>query len=216
MPRIPYDNNHPAQNQPRATDLNTTIRSTELTCPKKPGHRGETAVYLQDTDVDLKLKILADSIAKEYLALDFSKNGDIKDISVDDLSNTAYIFVDNDGKPTKILAPSVLRKEITWDDLADSTKQKIQAAIDAVKLTAGRNIVIDSDNKINANIGVETVNGKTGDVSLTASDIPGVPTKVSQLENDTGYLTAADLSNYVTDDELAAALNSIEIDGGRI
>ena len=83
-------------------------------------------------------------------------------------------------------------------------------------MTAGRNIVIDSNNKINANIGVETINGKTGNVNLMASDIPGIPTKVSQLENDKGYLTTADLSMYVTDVELEAALNSIEIDGGRI
>jgi len=100
--------------------------------------------------------------------------------------------------------------------LADSTKQKIQAAIDAAKLTAGRNIVISGDNVISANIGVETVNGKTGRVSLSASDIPGLPTKVSQFENDKGYLVSADLATYVTDSALEAALGGLEVDGGRI
>jgi len=112
MPRMPYDNDKQAHNPQRGVDLNATVRGTELTGAKKPGHRGETAVYIQNADVDLKLKILADSIAKEYLPLDFSKNEGIKGISTDGLSDVAYIFVDNGGKPTKILAPSVLREEI--------------------------------------------------------------------------------------------------------
>ena len=59
--------------------------------------------------------------------------------------------------------------------------------------------------------GVLSVNGMTGDVTLTASDVGAladtvtVPTRTSQLTNDSGFLTAIP-SQYVTDTELATAL----------
>ena len=59
--------------------------------------------------------------------------------------------------------------------------------------------------------GVTSVNGMTGDVTLTASDVGAladtvtVPTRTSQLTNDSGFLTAIP-SQYVTDAELSAAL----------
>ena len=59
--------------------------------------------------------------------------------------------------------------------------------------------------------GVLSVNGMTGDVTLTASDVGAladtvtVPTRTSQLTNDSGFLTAIP-SQYVTDAELSAAL----------
>lgn len=61
---------------------------------------------------------------------------------------------------------------------------------------------------------VQSVNGQTGTVVLTASDvgalpdstvIPTVPTNVSAFTNDAGYLTAVP-SEYVTDTELNTAL----------
>ena len=61
---------------------------------------------------------------------------------------------------------------------------------------------------------VDSVNGQTGNVVLTASDvgalpdstvIPTVPTNVSAFQNDAGYLTAVP-SEYVTDTELNTAL----------
>ena len=49
---------------------------------------------------------------------------------------------------------------------------------------------------------VDSVNGQTGTVVL---DIPTIPTKVSELENDSGYLTShQDISNLATKVELSA------------
>ena len=54
---------------------------------------------------------------------------------------------------------------------------------------------------------VDSVNGKTGNVVLTASDVGAlpdstvIPSKTSQLQNDSGYLTAVP-SEYVTEQEL--------------
>lgn len=58
---------------------------------------------------------------------------------------------------------------------------------------------------------VESVNGKVGAVVLNASDVGAlpstttIPTKTSQLTNDSGFLTAIP-SEYVTDSEMATAL----------
>ena len=56
---------------------------------------------------------------------------------------------------------------------------------------------------------VDSVNGKTGAVVLTASDVGAlpdstvIPSKTSQLQNDSGFLTAVP-SEYVTEQELKA------------
>ena len=59
--------------------------------------------------------------------------------------------------------------------------------------------------------GVFSVNGKTGDVTLTASDVGAladtvtVPTRTSQLTNDSGFLSSIP-AEYVTETELNGAL----------
>lgn len=65
---------------------------------------------------------------------------------------------------------------------------------------------------------VDSVNGKTGAVVLTASDVGAlpdttvIPSKTSQLQNDSGYLTTIP-SEYVTETELAEETNRLS---GRI
>lgn len=59
---------------------------------------------------------------------------------------------------------------------------------------------------------VYSVNGQTGDVVLTASDVGAlpddtvIPTKTSQLDNDSGFLTSIP-SEYVTGSELQTAIS---------
>ena len=59
---------------------------------------------------------------------------------------------------------------------------------------------------------VDSVNGQTGDVVLGASDVgalpdtTAIPTKTSQLDNDSGFLTSIP-SEYVTDSELQTAIS---------
>ena len=65
--------------------------------------------------------------------------------------------------------------------------------------------------------GVNTVNGKAGNVVLTAADvgalpdttvIPVVPTKVSAFTNDAGYLKQASLAAYYTKTEADSAIDA--------
>jgi len=134
--------------------------------PKPRPPRGNTPIYIQETDIDLKLKVLSDEVYQNFLPLDFEKNPTITAIDPSELAETAYIFVDNNGTPTKVLAPSVLKTVIEWDDLSADLKARLQQ-----KLTAGAHINIDENNIISADIGVETINGKTGIVNLTAGDL---------------------------------------------
>lgn len=59
---------------------------------------------------------------------------------------------------------------------------------------------------------VDSVNGQTGDVVLTASDVGAlpddttIPTKTSDLQNDSGFISAIP-SEYVTDNELQTAIS---------
>ena len=59
---------------------------------------------------------------------------------------------------------------------------------------------------------VDYVNGQTGDVVLTASDVgalpddTAIPTKTSDLVNDSGFITSIP-SEYVTDSELQSAIS---------
>ena len=194
MPRIPTNVVCPDHDSVRPTTP-PTIRVTDIKV-KHEAPRGNTEAYIQVTDTELKLKILAESIAKDFLPLDFTKNDNIKVKSADELLDTAYIYVDNGGTPVKIFAPAVLKTAIKWEDLADSTKEIIQH-----KLTPGNHITIDSNNVISADIGVETVNGKTGEVQLAAADVNAY----SKEEVYTKKETDAAIANLV-----------IKIAGGRI
>lgn len=64
------------------------------------------------------------------------------------------------------------------------------------------------DYALKSDIKVTSVNGKTGDVNLTATDvgalpnttvIPAVPTDVSAFNNDAGYLTEQSIDGYATE-----------------
>ena len=110
MPRIPTNVSCPDRDSVKPV-ASPTIRVTDIKV-KHEAPRGNTEAYIQVTDTELKLKILAESIAKDFLPLDFAKNDDIDIKSANELSDTAYIYVDDGGKPVKIFAPAVLKTAI--------------------------------------------------------------------------------------------------------
>jgi len=171
----------------------------------------------QQTDyTDLKLKTLSENIAKLYVPYKLKNSENVEEITIDNLSNEAYLYVDDNGKPSKVLITTVLKKEIQWEDLSEDIREQLQAIAQATALKAGNHITIEN-NMINADIGVETVNGKTGNVVLTAADVGAlpntvnVPKKLSDLTNDTGFV-----SNAVIIQEIDDALETLEVDGGRV
>lgn len=65
-------------------------------------------------------------------------------------------------------------------------------------------------------IPVQSVNGKTGAVNLTASDVGAlpsdtpIPSKTSDLDNDSGFVTQSTLDNYVEKEENKSLMSSAE------
>ena len=149
----------------------------------------------QSDYTDLKIKTLADNIAKTYVPYALKDTESIEEITVDDLTNSTYIYVDQDGKPSKLVFTTVIHKKVEWDDLSEEVQEQILQN----HLTPGAHITISPDGVISAEIGVETINGQTGNVVLTADDVNAYTKEVA-----------------CTKQELIDAINDIEGDGGRI
>lgn len=74
------------------------------------------------------------------------------------------------------------------------------------------NLPMTLDMQMVAGGAVDSVNGMTGDVVLTASDVGAlpddttIPTKTSDLQNDSGFITSIP-AEYVTESELQTAIS---------
>lgn len=92
-----------------------------------------------------------------------------------------------------------------------------QAPVQSVNGQTG-DVIID----ISGGGDVQSVNGKTGDVVLTASDVGAlpnttiIPTKTSQLTNDSGYITNSDLKPYAKTVDLPTKTSDLTNNSGFI
>ena len=85
----------------------------ELPKPPVPPIRPNDPTFRPQTDyTDLKIKTLAENIAKHYVPYALKDTKDIGEVTIDQVSNEAYLYVDNNGNPAKLLAVTVLKKEI--------------------------------------------------------------------------------------------------------
>jgi len=95
----------------------------------------------------------------------------------------------------------------TYVDNGLATKQNTLVSGTNIKTINNESILGSGNITIQGGGAVDSVNGQTGVVVLTASDIGAlpnttvIPTKTSDLTNDSGYITSSDLpTNYVTTD----------------
>ena len=117
---------------------------------------------------------------------------------------SCYLFFSNDAEFMKHSETSVdyvlideLTQKATKNDLNDYNKTNNFKTINNQSIIGTGNIEIQSSSA------VTSVNGATGDVVIE------VPTNVSQLNNDAGYLTEhQDLSNYATTEFVNTATNN--------
>ena len=117
---------------------------------------------------------------------------------------SCYLFFSNDTEFMKHSETSVdyvlideLTQKATKNDLNDYNKTNNFKTINNQSIIGTGNIEIQSSSA------VTSVNGKTGDVVID------IPTNVSQLNNDAGYLTEhQDLSNYATTEFVNNATNN--------
>ena len=118
-----------------------------------------------------------------------------KGLSTNDYDNTAKAIVD--GATAAIAAKST----VTYSQTYSQAGQKIgEITIDGVKTD-----IIGPNNGGGGGGGaVDSVNGQTGTVVLDAADVGAlpdsttIPTKVSDLTNDSGYQTASDVSTAIS------------------
>ena len=102
MPRLPQENNQPsAQIRPITPPL-----PRKSSCPMPP-----LEPATGETSVDLKIKTALDGVEKTYLPKDLSDSKIIA-VTLDGLKEPAYLYVDNNGTPSKLVANDILRKEI--------------------------------------------------------------------------------------------------------
>lgn len=139
MPRIEDQNNAVKSVFVTSSDQKRAIRESDRgglqqpvppyqPLPQKP-RREPVSVYVQNTDVDLKIKIAEEHIAENFLPLDFSTNEAIEEGNLENVADQAYIYVDNKGQPVKLSVISTLKRTIKWADLDKSTQQQIQSMI---------------------------------------------------------------------------------------
>ena len=136
-----------------------------------------------------------------------SINGESGDITIPTVINDAKLTIQKNGtdvgnftansavdKTVNITVPTKLSE--LEDDSSFATTDELPTKTS--QLTNDSGYITSADIP---NIPVTTVNGKTGAVQLTATDVGAlpdtttIPTKTSQLSNDSGYITSTDIPN---------------------
>lgn len=103
--------------------------------------------------VDVKLKILESKFVPKDLIHNFD------DLTITD---TTYVYIDQNGTPGKICALDLLSKDIKWDNLSEEVQNKILIGVAKQdKLVAGDHIVISEDNKISVSLEAKDIGAIT-------------------------------------------------------
>ena len=180
-------------------------------------------IPISSTEVDVKLQLLSNRIAKTYVPKDLANAEDIAVLeNTSDLSNVkAYIYIDNNGNPVKILATTVLNKEISWDDLSDDLKKKFQTWVDefTVKLnteTAERKAADEELSKRvqEVDTGITKLSATTEQIQkdlLNKADIVETKNEI-YLSTEAAKQAAIETSKIYTD----TTIEDIAIDGGEV
>ena len=115
--------------------------------------------------------------------------------------------------------------DLTTASKGDFYLVSVAGALDGVALSVGDHVVFNQDasspvtsamfDKIDSTDAVASVNGQTGVVSLTASDVNALASgdNISELTNDSGYLTSAPVTSVNT---LTGAVNLTASDVGAL
>ena len=120
MPKI-IANNKPTDISPISgeTGINNAPTKRDLAeLSLKPAHkspqpgRADDLIYIKNTDIELKLKLLDEKVAKNYVSLALGDNDLLSSATLNTLSTNSYLYVDDNGTPKKILALAVLKREI--------------------------------------------------------------------------------------------------------
>lgn len=99
-------------------------------------------------------------------------------------------------------------KGLSSNDFTDALKAKLNSIADNAQVNVIERITFNGTTLTVTNKGVSmtspvtSVNGRTGAVTIT------IPTKTSDLTNDSNYITSSQLSSYVTSSQVQTMINS--------
>lgn len=107
----------------------------------------------QESSTDVKLKILESKFVPKDLIHNFD------DLEITD---TTYVYIDQNGTPGKICALDIISKDISWDQLSEEVQNKILIGVAKQdKLVAGDHIVISDDNEISVSLEAKDIGAIT-------------------------------------------------------
>ncbi len=192
-------------NKPLSASMGVALKAAidAIVIPTKVSQLENDSGFAKASDVDVKLGNKQDQLS-EYVSTVNGKSG-------------AVVLTHSDvgALPSNTVIPTVPKNVSAFEN--------DKSYVTSTELATG---LSGKQDKLASY--VASVNGKTGAVNLTASDvkalpdttvIPTVPTKVSAFENDKGYLTAhQDLSSYAKKSDIPSSLpanggNSDTVDG---
>lgn len=177
---------------------------------------------IQDASADVKLKILETKFVPKDLIHNFD------DLEITD---TTYIYIDQNGKPGKICALDLLSKEIKWEELSKEIQDKILIGVAKQdKLIAGDHIVISEDNKISVSLEAKDIGAITendaktiiaDNVVLQVANIKpelkneimlDVTNRLNWFKSDVDQQIQANTQNIITltDQRIAARLSDVD------
>lgn len=180
-------------NKPLSASMGVALKAAidAIVIPTKVSQFENDSGYAKTADVDVKLGNKQDKLS-EYVSTVNGKSGKVN-----------LTYSDVGALPADTDIPTVPK--------VVSAFENDKSYVTSTELNSG---LSGKQDKLSSY--VSSVNGKSGTVNLTASDvealpvtteIPTVPTKVSIFENDAGYLTEhQDLSSYATKSEIPTAL----------
>lgn len=106
-----------------------------------------------ESSTDVKLKILESKFVPKDLIHNF------EDLEITD---TTYVYIDQNGTPGKICALDIISKNISWDQLSEEVQNKILIGVAKQdKLVAGDHIVISDDNEISVSLEAKDIGAIT-------------------------------------------------------
>ena len=191
------------------TDISNYVASVYFELPS--GRRYEVEGTIENNTIKV---MLSSSILEEYGQVDV----ECQLFNLDEVVTTFTFYLDVEKSINKAgaLDPNTQHKHLNLDVLNQIT----QEMVDSIGLSGGlvdlsiyqtkEDTTLETDNKtvsgaineLNEKIGNTSGNIDLSDYALK-SEIPTVPTKVSELQNDKGYLTNVP-SEYITETELNA------------
>ena len=191
------------------TDISNYVASVYFELPS--GRRYEVEGTIENNTIKV---MLSSSILEEYGQVDV----ECQLFNLDEVVTTFTFYLDVEKSINKAgaLDPNTQHKHLNLDVLNQIT----QEMVDSIGLNGGlidlsiyqtkTDTTLETDNKtvsgaineLNEKIGNTSGNIDLSDYALK-SEIPTVPTKVSELQNDKGYLTEVP-SEYITENELNA------------